>query len=102
MGAKGQRQGWQRHSVDEYKEYIGADDRHTITAEPDPELMYPDEPDGKYVDTDEYFRNWEHYNQTCETCAHGCEGVCYVCAGDNLGYGTEISNKGTCSNWETI
>ena len=36
---------------------------------------------------------------TCNTCANGFEGTCTECAGDNYGHTTEISGKGTCSNW---
>jgi hypothetical protein len=38
--------------------------------------------------------------KTCRTCRHGFEGTCSNCAGDNLGFCTEISDKGTCSNWQ--
>ena len=62
MGAKGQRQGWQKHSVDEYKSYVD-DEQFTITADVDPELMYPDEQQASWVSYEEYWANWEKYNK---------------------------------------
>ncbi len=52
MGAKGQRQGWQKHSIDEYNQYMN-NEQYDITAPIDPEIMYPDE------DTDWLDWMWE-------------------------------------------
>jgi hypothetical protein len=62
MGAKGQRQGWQRHSVDEYKDFMD-DYQYEITAPIDPELEYPNERDISYVTWEEYFEHWEQYQE---------------------------------------
>jgi hypothetical protein len=59
----GIRRGWQRHSVDEYREYMDEEWEAEITAGIDPELLFPDETETLYVDWDEYFENWEHYNK---------------------------------------
>ena len=37
---------------------------------------------------------------TCQSCIHGVNGICYSCHGDNYNHATEISNVGSCENYE--